>query len=82
MNAGKCQRPYCHGDLFITYDNGWLAECILCERTRDLTPEELSKMGLSQRREIAPYTQSPSECRCTAFNTIPVFAHSKMGFRP
>ena len=79
MNAGKCQRPNCHGDLFIIYDDGWYKACLLCSHQIPI-----QNLGLSPRRlnDVAPYTASPCECRVTAFNTTPVFAHSKMGFRP
>lgn len=85
MNAGKCQRLNCHGDLFIVSDiDGWHKECLLCSHETPMRNEEIVRLGLSPRRlnDVAPYTQSPSECRCTAFNTTPVFAHSKLGFKP
>jgi hypothetical protein len=85
MITGRCPRCL-NGQLTIENDEGWQEHCIQCSYIRprpDIISITKGRRILNSRQfdVSVPYTSSPSECTCVAYNTIPMFARQNSLFK-
>ena len=74
MLAGKC--PQCGGNLFVTWDGGYKAECLQCSRPAPVPDYVLEKLPTNHRHYDADQVErsSPAMCKVMAWKVIPSFS--------
>ena len=49
--------PRCHGQLYLDYEAGWGAKCLLCSHSYPVQEREVPE---SEKRKIRFYTEGPA----------------------